>query len=506
MNPAQRISRSHFHHGQLLREQQRYEEALAEMGAAIEADRDFAEAYVESGFLLERLGRLSDAVVAYERAIGLRHDLVEAHFNLGAACVKIGWFETAAAAFRRAITLRPNYAEGYLGLGTALRLKNDLDGAVAACRSAISARPDFVDAWINLANIHRAQNRLPEAREACRRALELAPDSPAAHINLAMVHLVAGELRAGWPHAEFRHALKLGGAGRSFPVPRWTGQEKISGVRILLHAEQGYGDTVLFARFIPRVIALGAIVFLEVQKPLVALLRASFPDLAGIVATGEDLPPFEMHCPLPSLPLALNVDLADVVSNGSYLTVPPDRRERWQGRIGHDDELRVGLAWLGNPTHPNDYNRSIPLSLLAPLCHGREGVHFYALKPEMSAADAAVLAAMPHVANLGPQLTDFADSAAVIAQLDLIIAVDTSVAHLAGALGRPVWLLLPFSPDWRWLLDRDDSPWYPTARLIRQPKTGDWVSVVSHVAIQLTSLAKETKTVKRGRLGGPPLP
>ncbi len=235
----------------------------------------------------------------------------------------------------------------------------------------------------------------------------------------------------------------------------------------------------------PLVAERGARVWVEIQPPLKALVAASFPGVAPVVAHGEPLPDFDVHCSLASLPLAFNTSLGTIPRSIPYVRTPPDRTARWKGFLNADGRLRVGIAWCGNPTHPNDHNRSVPLAALESWFSGHVQIQFFSLKKEMPAADVAVLAGLPQVRDLGPHLGDFADTAALIEQLDLVIGVDTSVVHLAGALGKPVWVMLPFSPDWRWLLDREDSPWYPTARLFRQPRTGDWSSVIARVCAEL---------------------
>lgn len=477
--PAEALA--HFARGNELRVAKRFDEALAEFESAVAADPGFAEAFVNLGHLFERAERTADAIAAYRRAVALNPGLFEAQLNLGNACFRAADFASARAALERAVALQRDSAEAHLNLGVVLRQNNQIDLAIEAFQRALRIRPDYAEGWTNLANACRAQNRIADAVTASRRALALAPESAAAHINYAMCELVAGNLRKGWPHAEFRHALKLGGAGREFSQPAWSGRESLQSQTILLHAEQGIGDTLLFVRYVRMVAARAARVYLEVQPPLRKLLDASMGDVATVIATGDPLPRFDLHCALPSLPMAFDTELATIPADVPYVCPPSERLERWRQILSPTAVKRIGLAWAGNPTHPNDANRSIPLSMLTPLWSRDARPQFLSLKKEMCAADAAILQASPMV-DLSDELADFADTAAAIAQLDLVIAVDTSVAHLAAALGRPVWILLPFSPDWRWLLGREDSPWYPTARLFRQPRTGDWESVIRRVA------------------------
>lgn len=444
-----------------------------------------SEAEFNIGFLLEKAGGLPEALACYERARERMGGDAAVHFAIGNVCCKLQRLVDAAAAYRTALHLRPDFAQAWLNLGNTSRLQNDLVGAVDCYQRVAELQPESADAHVNLANAYRAQNRLAEARASCARALALAPGSPEAHLNLAMALLVGGELRTAWPHAEYRHAWKLGGAGREFAQPRWTGGDSIAGRRLLLHGEQGLGDTLQFVRYVRLVAERGATVHVEVQPPLRDLLAASLPEAETVLAHGEPLPEFDLHCPLASLPLAFGTELATVPARIPYLTVPDRAATRWRGCFGAERGLKVGLAWAGNPTHPNDFNRSLALAEFGPVCAPLPGARFFSLKKEMSAADETLLGQWTHVTNLARHLRDFSDTAALIEQLDLVITVDTSIAHLAGALGKPVWVMLPFSPDWRWLLGREDSPWYPTARLFRQVNIGAWQPVLQGVRMEL---------------------
>ena len=463
----------------------RAEEAMAEFRVALILCPDLAEAGFNLGILQEKSGALEEARASYEAAALARPQLAEVHFALGNACFKTRRWAEAVAAFRAALSLRADFAPAWLNLGNSLRLQNDLAGALECYQRVAALRPNSPDAQINLANAYRAQNRLAESRKAAERALKLSPESPEAHLNLAMALLVAGDLRAAWPHAEYRHAWTLGGAGRKFTQPCWDGTASPAGRTILLHGEQGYGDTLQFVRYVALVARQGARVHLEVQLPLRSLLAASLPEAESVIAHGEPLPDFDLHCSLASLPRAFGTNLATIPAPARYVSSPADAEERWSGYVRDFSGPRIGVAWAGNPTHPNDYNRSLPLDEFRRIEEAVPGATFISLKRELTPPDAALLASLSRWRNPAERLGDFADTAALIGQLDLVIAVDTSVAHLAGALGKPLWVLLPFSPDWRWLLGREDSPWYPSARLFRQPVTDDWGSVIGAVQSEL---------------------
>jgi hypothetical protein len=307
-----------------------------------------------------------------------------------------------------------------------------------------------------------------------------------AHWNEALLRLLTGDFSRGWAKYEWRwrnESLAL--STRNFSQPLWLGAEAIDGKTILLHSEQGLGDTIQFCRYVPLVAARGARVILEVERPLHEIMT----NLAGateVISKGDALPDFDFHCPLLSLPLAFGTHLETIPSLTSYLRAPGQTLKHWQARLGPKARPRIGLVWSGRPAHKNDQNRSISLRSLLPLLDIE--ATFVSLQKDVRSDDAAVLKECNDVLHFGDELKDFSDTAALILQLDLVISVDTSVAHLAGALGEPVWILLPYNPDWRWLLDRDDSPWYPSARLFRQQQIGNWAGVIDQVKNELRSV------------------
>jgi len=315
----------------------------------------------------------------------------------------------------------------------------------------------------------------------------LRPDFADAHFLKGLASLATGDFERGWIEYEWRRkAQSLKNTERDFAQPRWLSVEDIAGRTILLHSEQGFGDTIQFCRYAPLVAARGARVIMEVQEPLCELMT----DLAGaaqIIARGDRLPDFDFHCPLPSLPLAFKTRLDTIPANAPYLRVPEQALEYWRDLLGPKRSLRIGLAWAGNAKHVRDQERSMRLCDLLPLL-GIDAT-FVSLQKEIRADDAQTLENCGML-RFGHELTDFSDTAALISQLDLVISVDTSVAHLAGALGKPVWILLTHVPDWRWLLDRHDSPWYPTARLFRQPAPRQWDPLVAEIAQRLAGLPR----------------
>jgi hypothetical protein len=320
--------------------------------------------------------------------------------------------------------------------------------------------------------------RHAEAAACFDEALRVAPDSALAQFNKATHLLLMGDFAKGWPLYESRWRKPDQHGKRDFEAPLWLGESKIAGKTILLHAEQGLGDTIQFCRYVPMVEALGAKVVLEVP-PSLKTLMTMLPGTRSLVARGEMLPLFDLHCPIMSLPLAFGTRLYTIPHNVPYLSATPQAADRWQSRLGPKHRPRIGLVWSGTQKHKNDQNRSLPLAALAPLLS--LDMEFHALQKELRPDDRAYIAVGAPVAFHGDDLRDMNDTAGLTTAMDLVISVDTSVAHLAGALGKPVSILLPFTPDFRWLLTREDSPWYPSAWLIRQPAIGDWASVIGRV-------------------------
>lgn len=336
----------------------------------------------------------------------------------------------------------------------------------------------------------KALLRLDECLESYRGALRIEPANATVRWNIALLKLQLGDLLAGWTDFEARWEVDgFPSERRAFTQPLWLGQMPLQGKTILLYGEQGYGDTIQFCRFVPMVAALGARVVLEVQKPLVGLLT-NLPGVSHLLARTDSLPPFDYQTPLMSLALAFQTTLQTIPSPTAYLDAQPEKIARWKQVLGDRQSLRVGLVWSGSTTHGNDHNRSITLAEVLdglPL-----GIEYISLQKEIREIDRTVLTTSSRIRHFGDALTDFSETAGLAACVDLIISVDTSVAHLGGAIGKPVWLMLPHAPDWRWLLDRKDSPWYAAMTLFRQPAAGDWNGVFKEMADELNKLAPDT--------------
>jgi hypothetical protein len=328
------------------------------------------------------------------------------------------------------------------------------------------------------------------------------PDYAEAHWNEALTRLLIGDFERGWKKYEWRWKIEsFTSKQRDFAQPLWLGADGIEGKSILLHSEQGFGDTIQFCRYVPLVAACGARVILAVQKPLHELM-STLTGAAQIVFTGEPLPHFDIHCPLASLPLAVGTRLESIPSTTPYLHAPAHALQHWKTRLEPRDRLRIGICWAGNPNHKSDVSRSIGLSPLLPLLTNTD-VQFFSLQKDLRAGDAEILRNNRHITHLGQEIETFSDTAAIISSMDLVISIDTSVVHLAGSLGKPIWILLQFVPDWRWLLDREDSPWYPTARLFRQNETRSWDGVISrvHAAMQVFCRASASPAAAKAERG-----
>jgi tetratricopeptide (TPR) repeat protein len=438
-----------------------------------------------------RQGAWDDAVECCRRSLALAPGRHELHNLLGYALVNAGDLGAAVEVYRRALELEPNSPYAVYGLGYLFERRGELASAAESYRLAIHLAPRLIEAHLHLGITHYLRGEWEQAAGCFERAQALDPDNAEVQTFFGHLHLLAGDFSRGWKEYEQRWRTPHFWRGRrELPQPQWHG-EPLAGARILLHAEQGLGDTLQFVRYVPLVAARGGQVTLEVQPPLHRLL-ASADGARAVLRRGDDLPEVDWQCPLLSLPLAFATDLASIPAPIPYVRPDPALVAAWRERLA-GNALRVGLVWGGNPNFPHERWRSIPLELLAPLTQVA-GTAFYSL--QVGPASIQVAAGRNHVrmVDLREQLRDFADTAAVIANLDLVISVDTSVAHLAGAMGKPVWLLLHKSADWRWLLGREDSPWYPTARLFRQSTLGNWHEVVARVDRELRELVARTAT------------
>ncbi len=475
--------------GVTLEKQGRLAEATACFQQALALKPDDTRLRYNLGVALRRQGRLAEAVDCYRTVIALQPASPEAHSNLGVVLQELGQLEEAVACLRTAVALRPDYPEALSNLGVALQEQGALDDAVAHLRMAIALKPDYAQAHYNLGVTLRMQGHVAAAVDCYRQAIALSPEYADAHSNLAMTLLTQGELAEGWAEYEWRwKTTQAAGHRRAFTQPQWRGElwrgEPAASRTLLIHAEQGYGDSLQFCRYAMLAAERGLRVVMEVQKPLVRLLTG-LQGVAQVLARGETLPGFDLHCPMLSLPLAFGTTLANIPAMAAYLRADPALAEAWRQKLDAAGKagLRVGLAWRGSNAMRANHRRSVPPERLAPLL-ALPGLHFVSLQKDGPAAQAAFA-----LTDLMAEVADFADTAALIANLDLVIAVDTAVVHLAASLGKPVWMLDRFDPDWRWMDGRTDSPWYPTLRLYRQPVPGDWHGVVTEVVRDLARLA-----------------
>jgi tetratricopeptide (TPR) repeat protein len=518
--------------GETLERQGRHAEALKVFDKAVQLRPDDAGLWKNLGNILLKLERPTDALLSFQHVLRLDPRDWDAA-NLAALLLYPLWrFEEALVCFTRCDELRPNHAATLYMRALSLRSLKRFDESLADNRRAhaldpanadtcnnigdllqqlgrfeealewfdraLKLRPDFVLALINKAFTLGEVRRFDEAVTVFRHVRRIDPDNAEMDWNVALIQLLTGDFEAGWPGREARWkvaSLSSTAGYPKFPQPMWLGEGTIEGKTILVYADEGLGDTIQFVRYAPMLAALGARIILVVDDAVYPLLSTlpgvaqSFPKSAGT------LPAFDMHCPICSLPLALRTTLETIPAPSSVLPTPADRRQIWEDRLGHHGKLRVGLVWSGNPKHRNDHNRSIPLRTLCRILD--VDATFVSLQKDARPDDAAVLRERTDIIDMTADLTDFSETAALVSCLDLIITVDTSVAHLAGALGRPTWLLLPYKPDWRWLLDRDDSPWYPTVRLFRQTATRDYGEVVDRVRAELVGLVVENSQQMR---------
>jgi tetratricopeptide (TPR) repeat protein len=462
----------------------RFAPAITLITQAIALNPAAAPYHFNLGRACEDAGRLEEAADAYRRAVALWSDNPDAHANLGNVLQALGQLDEAAGCFRAAIALEPGFAEAHTNLGNALRDLGQLDEALASGRRAVELAPGFAEAHSNLGATCARLGHQEEAMTCYRRALELQPGLAEAHNNLAMALLARGEMAAGWEEYEWRWQTRRMAPGRrAFTQNQWQG-EPAPGQVVLLHAEQGLGDTLQFCRYARLVAARGLRVVLEVQKPLVPLL-SGLKGVEAVVARGDALPRFDLHAPLLSLPRLFGTREGTIPGETPYLHADAAVAAQWRQRLeaAAGPGKLVGLAWAGSPELAADRQRSMAPELLAPL-FAVPGVKFVSLQKSGPAAPADF-----PMLDFMSGMDDFADTAALVANLDLVISVDTAIAHLAAALGKPVWLMNRFDPCWRWLAGRRDSPWYPNLRLYNQSQPDGWAPVVSAIAQDLGASA-----------------
>jgi tetratricopeptide (TPR) repeat protein len=465
--------------GMILAALNRDADALAALDRSLALAPDNVEALNNRGNVLLKLDRAAEALTAFERVLQLEPRFLSASANRGNALAQLGRFDEALAQYDAVLAVQPSHAETHFNRGNALAKVGRQHDAIAAYDRALALRPNYVKALTNRGIALQACNRHQESLANLGQVLALDKDNADAHHNEGLALLTLEDYRRGFEKYEWRWQRSGMPPRRRLGKPLWLGEYPLGRKTILLHAEQGLGDTIHFVRYAPLLARSGAKIVLEVQPELTQLL-ARVEGISQVVARGEPLPDFDVHCPVGSLPRALRTEPASIPAEIPYLTASAERIAKWRDRILALPSPRIALAWAGSAAHANDRNRSLAVSRLAPLL-AVEGVSFISIQRELRSEDAELVGRTPRLAHIGDELEDFDDTAAVAALVDLVISVDTSVVHLAGAMGRPTWILLPFCPDWRWMLNREDSPWYPTARLFRQPTLGDWDSVVVRV-------------------------
>jgi tetratricopeptide (TPR) repeat protein len=454
--------------------------------AVIKSEPKHWQALHQLGSIHLARGELAEALQCIGAAMKSNAASAELTSNYGVVLRRLKRDDEAIEYFNRALMLKPGYVPALLTRGASLQRVGRRKEALASIDRVIELQPSHPKAHYNRAGVLQEMRRFGEALEAYARAAEIAPDDADIHWNESLLRLMRGDYREGWKKYEWR-LKRLPHLDRGFSAPLWLGEESVAGKTILVHAEQGFGDTLQFVRYVPLLAKMGARVILEVQPALKALMT-TLDGVVELYARGETLPGFHLHCPIMTLPLAFKTELQSIPANVPYLGVPSSYAEKWRARFPRGEKPAIAIACSGSPGNEENDIRSIPLAKFAPL-FANEDFTWVIAQRDLLPADRAFLETQPHVRCLGEELSDFADTAAFVSQTDLVISVCTSLAHLAGALNLPFWLLSKYLPDFRWLDERSDSPWYPSAKITRQPAFGDWDSVIAAVRNELGRLA-----------------
>jgi tetratricopeptide (TPR) repeat protein len=452
-----------------------------------------ADGHISTGVKLFGRGKIKKAIICFEKAMALDPQNVDAHYHMGMALRRLGKSKKAVASFRKALEINPNFFQGWFQLGLLLTKTDSMDHAISCLLTAVEICPDDVEACTELAIVLIAQGDIDAAITYFDKALAIRPNHPVARWNRSVAHLLSGNFNKGWKDFDWRQRLP----GQQIPAfkdaenNRWDGGS-FADKRLLIYSEQGLGDTLQFVRYLPTVKALGGTVILGTYKPLLPLLK-NFDGIDHLV----ELPAnsclslsYDLYLPIMSLPVVFHTTPETIPSQIPYLVADPLKIAAWRHRFSNQS-FKVGIVWKDSPDPANDRQRSCQLEQFLPLMKIPD-IQWYGLQKGAGAEEVDQLESQFMIDNLGEEPGDFCDTAAVLENVDLLISVDTAVVHLAGAMGKNVWTLLPFAPDWRWQLDREDSPWYPTMRLYRQPASGDWGPVFEKVAADLRRLVKKS--------------
>ncbi len=476
--------------GAVLHLLERYAEALECYDSALKLDPRYVDALTNRGVALQALDRFDEAIENYESAVLLRHDHAQAYFHRGVALQSVERHGEAIESYDKALALKPDSVESLNNRGYAMQELGQHHESIAYYDRALSIKPDYASVWNNRGRALQAIGRHAEAFEHWEKALVVQPDHADAQLNKSMMLLLRGDLAEGFAQYEARWRA-TGAPVRNQPAKTlWLGDQDIAGKRLLIHAEQGFGDTIQFCRYAKQLALAGAQVVLGIP-PQLARLLGTLDGVSEIVFAVDQPLKYDLHCPLLSLPHACRTTLETIPAAIPYLRAEQPWLGKWSAKLGATDRLRIGVAWSGSTKHKNDKNRSIPFAKFAPLLS--LPVDWICLQNEIRETDRAALAALPQVRHFEDDIEDFSDVAAMIALCDLVISIDSAGVHLAGAMGKPFWMLLPFAPDWRWMFERDDTPWYPTGRLFRQPAIADWDSVIDQVKRKLERGLQRTR-------------
>jgi tetratricopeptide (TPR) repeat protein len=440
-----------------------------------------ADIYFNLGFIYTTKCQFDSAILNYQQALHFNPHLVDAYYNLGSIFQQIGRLDEATDHYQKVLKINPEHAMAYINLGSIFQQKGRFDDAIDFYQKALQFNPKLISGYNNLGLALQEKGQFDEAMSCHQKALSLDQNNATVHFNLGVLLLMYGDLKQGWREYEWRKKFK-NYQDRNFTQPLWDGSE-ISGRTILIYSEkgfEGFGDTIQFIRYAPLIGNRGAKIIVECQKELKTLLR-NVKGVQQVISYGDILPKFDVHCPFLSLPFVFNTTLEHIPSETPYITVNPLLVQKWRDKIQNDrSKLKIGLMWSGDLRHPRSQYRSCSLDIFSPLTEVND-ISIYSLQKGQAAEQAKNPPEGMNLMDYTESFNDFSDTAALIENLDLVISVDTGVTHLAGALGKPVWTLLPFVPEWRWLLEREDSPWYPTMRLFRQTSPGNWKSIIARL-------------------------